>query len=126
LGECQSLEDQPPSAEIVVDAAFLGFAAASGARPCVEALWRFGFGLREIGVVYDMSRAYEGNCPRCGLKGVISGMMSNSGSRIREAMRRKMSGEIRLEEGTVGGRERQELVASAAIQIAWLMLCEYH
>jgi hypothetical protein len=40
----------------------------------------------EIGVVYDMSRAYEGNCPRCGLEGIISGMISNSGSKSREAM----------------------------------------
>jgi hypothetical protein len=70
----------------------------------------FGFGLREIGVVYDMSRAYEGSCPRCDRKGVISGMMSSSGSRIREAMRRKMSGEIRLEEGTLGGKRGKDML----------------
>jgi hypothetical protein len=40
----------------------------------------------EIGVVYDMSRAYEGNCPRCDRKGVISGMMSKIGSKSRAAM----------------------------------------
>lgn len=63
--------------------------------------------MREIGVVYDVSGAYEGRCQRCNREGVISGMMSNRRIRTKEVMWRELSGDIWLGAGTVGSIERQ-------------------
>jgi len=54
------MEDQPPSVEIVVVVAFVGYEVVSGAHRGVEALWWSGVCLREIGIVNDANVGTEG------------------------------------------------------------------